>query len=606
MELKTCLLLLKICLYAAVLVRHCSNATGCSSAEFECSGGECVPESHVCDDEDDCPDSSDETQCESSRCMANEFPCANGNCIPYNYRCDGDPDSDCGDYSDEECDPFLDNFLIVAEVGTRRDLYQILLSNGTMVPLKVSSPKINAVAFDGNTKTVYWTDVDSGTIRRYSLTNKSIEIIYTAPPGGHLEGLALDVDNDSLYYCRLSSSIFGSPGIIGRMSLNGENHRTVVSEPNGNPRSIVLDKVNRLMYWTDWSDNPMILRASMEDGDDRTVLVNSSIKWPNALAIDFEGDILYWGDAWFHRIESISLSGRRNRRIVLDESSTNATYFSFALSSNYLYVTDRGKRSVRKFDLRTSTMVDQSPVGIFDRLNGIVHYNSKSVPEAKNLSRRRPPKTPSTTFKTTIAQSPVGIRRTKTTSVHGRVSVTTTGMLSASRAVTDEGPISLDPAGKPKSSLAGSSITTVVAVIVVGVIVITCVITAGIVVLRAKRARNRLFVDKRVVLPPTQRDIDSYHYSPVFAHSEGRGGIGGGGEGGTGSAATGGRYSSPSGSDDAETPSSSASGFAPRGPVVRTSSSKPILDEDILGLNNFYSTIAGDYENMNPYEIIDD
>lgn len=107
------------------------------------------------------------------------------------------------------------------------------------------------------------------------------------------------------------------------------------------------------------------------------------------------------------------------------------------------------------------------------------------------------------------------------------------------------------------------------------------------------------------MVPSAQRDINSYHYSPVFAHSEGRGGRGEG-EGGTGSAAAGGRDSSPSGSDDGETPSSSASVFLPRGPVVRTSSSKPILDEDILGLNNFYSTIAGDYENVNPYEVIDD
>lgn len=60
-----------------------------------------------------------------------------------------------------------------------------------------------------------------------------------------LEGLALDVDNDSLYYCQSSKSANGTAGLIGKMSLNGENHRIVVSEPGGTPRSIVLDKVNR-------------------------------------------------------------------------------------------------------------------------------------------------------------------------------------------------------------------------------------------------------------------------------------------------------------------------------------------------------------------------
>ena len=41
------------------------------------------------------------------------------------------------------------------------------------------------------------------------------------------------------------------------------------------------------MYWTDWGNPPKIERANL-DGSDRVVLVNTSLGWPNGLALDFE------------------------------------------------------------------------------------------------------------------------------------------------------------------------------------------------------------------------------------------------------------------------------------------------------------------------------
>lgn len=47
----------------------------------------------------------------------------------------------------------------------------------------------------------------------------------------------------------------------------------------------------RYMYWTDWGSTPAIVRARMDDGGGRTVLVSSQIMWPNALAINIEGNV---------------------------------------------------------------------------------------------------------------------------------------------------------------------------------------------------------------------------------------------------------------------------------------------------------------------------
>lgn len=56
------------------------------------------------------------------------------------------------------------------------------------------------------------------------------------------------------------------------------------------------------MYWTDWGEHPKIERANL-DGMDRVVLLNSSLGWPNGLALDYTAGKLYWGDAKTDKIE---------------------------------------------------------------------------------------------------------------------------------------------------------------------------------------------------------------------------------------------------------------------------------------------------------------
>lgn len=57
-----------------------------------------------------------------------------------------------------------------------------------------------------------------------------------------------------------------------------------------------------LMYWTDWGENPKIECAHL-DGQERRVLVNTSLGWPNGLALDLQEGKLYWGDAKTDKIE---------------------------------------------------------------------------------------------------------------------------------------------------------------------------------------------------------------------------------------------------------------------------------------------------------------
>ncbi|XP_053339071.1 basement membrane-specific heparan sulfate proteoglycan core protein isoform X5 [Clarias gariepinus] len=93
----------------------------CSSDEFSCRSGACIPQHYVCDNRPDCPDMSDEINCEKpvtlppiqipfttseiktparpGPCRSDQSTCQNGQCISRDYLCDGE--SDCSDGSDE-------------------------------------------------------------------------------------------------------------------------------------------------------------------------------------------------------------------------------------------------------------------------------------------------------------------------------------------------------------------------------------------------------------------------------------------------------------------------------------------------------------------------
>lgn len=69
--------------------------------QFTCPrSGHCIPQTWVCDGDNDCFDNQDEEGCPPITCSATQFKCADlRQCIQETYKCDGI--LDCNDGSDE-------------------------------------------------------------------------------------------------------------------------------------------------------------------------------------------------------------------------------------------------------------------------------------------------------------------------------------------------------------------------------------------------------------------------------------------------------------------------------------------------------------------------
>ena len=105
------------------------------------------------------------------------------------------------------------------------------------------------------------------------------------------------------------------------------------------------------MYWSGRKPSVKIEQANM-DGSGMEALVSYGVMWVNALAMDYQNRLLYWCDAYLHKIERVDLKGN-NRQLILDLSSDSMQPFGLALFGDVLYWSDWKSRSVHKYNMKT-------------------------------------------------------------------------------------------------------------------------------------------------------------------------------------------------------------------------------------------------------------
>ncbi len=83
-----------------------------------------------------------------------------------------------------------------------------------------------------------------------------------------------------------------------------------------------------VVYWTDWGSSPAIMLARM-DGEIVGPIIDTNIMWPNGVAVDYETDLIYWTDAFYHHIERADLNGDERTVIFSYSSDVLSLYHGF-------------------------------------------------------------------------------------------------------------------------------------------------------------------------------------------------------------------------------------------------------------------------------------
>jgi len=193
------------------------------------------------------------------------------------------------------------------------------------------------VALDVAGGKVYWTRI-VGQIHRANLDGSSVEQIVNL----RATSIEVDVLGGKVYVIHTGLVAFG-PRRIGRFDLDGSNAE-LDPFPGVSPDDISLDAAAGKIYW---SENGVVHRANLDDTDREVVFGNTSPE-PESMALDVEGDRLYFGGA---TASVTSLDG-----ICLDPLADIADPEEFSLdaAAGRLYWTTSSDHTVR------STPVDGS------------------------------------------------------------------------------------------------------------------------------------------------------------------------------------------------------------------------------------------------------
>ncbi|XP_022088885.1 adhesion G-protein coupled receptor G6-like [Acanthaster planci] len=270
----------------------------------------------------------------------------------------------CGFQTTSAADGNYD-LVLVADLS-RREIFvaPALTFNFTRIPGLAIQPF--DVDYDPVDAMVYWTD-GRNAISRAFLDGSGFEVLLSdleAP-----EGLRLDIVNRVIYWTDSGSDL------IERATMDGQERSVVVNLTHPSlgdvkPRSIVLGADNRYLYWTDWGVNPKIERSAT-DGSDRRVLVDTNLTWPNGLALDPQGQRLYWCDARTHLIESSDLLGG-DRRTLLN-LPVDYEPFDIGVYNGWVYWTDWAFRTIVRLDSML-TSVTRHGSKSFTRAGGLRIY----------------------------------------------------------------------------------------------------------------------------------------------------------------------------------------------------------------------------------------
>ncbi|XP_071103874.1 low-density lipoprotein receptor-related protein 2-like [Haliotis cracherodii] len=324
----------------------------CPGNQFRCENGNCINYQHVCNKNPDCGDNSDESHCNVNECDRNDnVPRCDHTCVDTltsftcecnaGYRLMSDRKG-CRDIDEcvekpgacsQLCENTQGSYICKCAEGyqkladgrtckktdnitpwlifaNRYYIRELSIEGDNYRRVTQGYQNIVALDFDYSDDRLYFSDVKAHRIYRMYLNGTGTDTVlrHNVPSA---EGIAIDWIGRKLYW------LDGKNIEIFVSELNGTNRRSLLKRGMERPRALIVDPFGGYMYWTDWGARPYIGRMGLDGQNLSLSYITEKMGWPNALAIDYDMNRLWWADAHLDIIESINLDGT-NRQTVIE------------------------------------------------------------------------------------------------------------------------------------------------------------------------------------------------------------------------------------------------------------------------------------------------
>ncbi|XP_043669810.1 very low-density lipoprotein receptor-like isoform X2 [Vespula pensylvanica] len=286
--------------------QRCHNIT-CRPDQFQCEDRRtCIPGHLYCNDKAECSDGSDEKNCTMKAAVCNpltQFECSEASCIPIESVCD--KKMDCLNWEDERAD--LCNVDECAKNNGGCSQLCIDLPIGYRCDCKAGYKLIDNRTCD---------DIDEclepGSCSQFCRNEKGTFKCNCAP--GYLK------DPKNLTRCKAAeghaSLLFARRHDIRKVALDRQEMTAIV---NNTKMATALDFVFRtgMIFWSDITERK-IYKAPIDEGNDRTVVIEDDLTTSDGLAVDWIYSHIYWTDSGKDTIELANFEGNMRKTLIKD------------------------------------------------------------------------------------------------------------------------------------------------------------------------------------------------------------------------------------------------------------------------------------------------
>ncbi|CAK9813981.1 Very low-density lipoprotein receptor [Anthophora quadrimaculata] len=321
----------------------------CNKEDFYCGDDlTCIHKNWVCDGQKDCPNGADELpeRCHNVQCRPDQFQCEDHhNCISGHLYCNGK--AECADGSDERnctskitaCDPLTQfecsegSCIPLSNVCNKNrdcigwedenvklcNVNECLKNNGGCSQICIDLP----IGFRCDCNEGYrlidnrtCDDIDEclelGTCSQFCLNEKgsfkcSCAAGYLKDPRNHTRCKAAE-GHASLLITRRHD--------IRKIALDRLEMTSIVKDTK---MAAALDFVFRtgMIFWSDGSEKK-IYKAPIDEGNERTVVIDDGLTTSDGLAVDWIYSHIYWTDSKKDTIELANFEGNMRKTLIRD------------------------------------------------------------------------------------------------------------------------------------------------------------------------------------------------------------------------------------------------------------------------------------------------